>query len=170
MFSSSSSSAKCQTGVKRFFLFVGDVLFCLLIQITFTGFSQSSLHSVYIVMKLMIWRFLILCLYSLKKITVKVIVIIFLVCFQWAGASSEGNADPPLPLAGDGWVGPEGALPDWEAADPRAVDPWGQGNSSSPQRWQTARGPTPVPGRILEPVSPAADPTPGIRSGCVSCF
>lgn len=44
-------------------------------------------------------------------------------CLQSAGESSEGDADPPLPPAGDRRVSPEGALPDREAADPRAVDP-----------------------------------------------
>ena len=89
--------------------------------------------------------------------------LLFSPCPQSAGASGEGGADPPLPTAGDRRVGPEGALPDREAADPGAVDPRGQGHSSPPGRRQAPGGAAPVPGRILEPVSPAADPASGLR-------
>lgn len=96
-------------------------------------------------------------------------------CLQSAGESGEGDADPPLPPAGDRRVGPEGALPDREAADPGAVDPRGQGYPSPPRWRQTPGSAAPLPGRILEPVSPAADHTPGLRSAhseglCVPCF
>lgn len=111
---------------------------------------------------------LITCMFSSSSLSEKVMFVALILTdvspLQSAGASCEGHADPALPPAGDRWVDSLWALPHREAADPWAVDPRGQGHPSSLWCRSTPRGPASVPGWTLEPVSPTADPAPGLRS------